>query len=293
MTLFLETLIGGLLAGTMYSLVAIGFVLIYKASGVFNFAQGAILLFAALLFVTLLEAGMSFALTLALTVAALVVLAVLIERLVLRPLTHRSPMTLFMATLGLSYVIEGLAQGTMGADVHALDLGIDDVPLFLGDLLISQFDLAAALTAVVLVGVLALLFNSTHTGIALRAVADDTRAALSIGLNLHRIWQIVWSVAGVTGLVAGLLWGARQGVQFSLSLVVLKALPVLIIGGFTSIGGAIAGGLIVGAAESLAEAYIGPHIGGGITSWLAYALALVFVYIRPAGIFGQRAIERV
>ena len=293
MTLLLETLIGGLLAGTMYSLVAIGFVLIYKASGVFNFAQGAILLFAALLFVTLLEAGLPFALALALTVAALVALAVLIERLVLRPLTHRSPMTLFMATLGLSYVIEGVAQGAMGADVHALDLGIDDVPLFIGGLLISQFDLAAALAAVALVGVLALLFNGTRTGIALRAVADDTRAALSIGIDLRRIWQIVWAVAGVTGLVAGLLWGARQGVQFSLSLVVLKALPVLIIGGFTSIGGAIAGGLIVGAAESLAEAYIGPHIGGGISAWFAYALALAFVYVRPAGIFGQRAIERV
>ncbi|MBN9341435.1 MAG: branched-chain amino acid ABC transporter permease [Comamonadaceae bacterium] len=293
MTLFLETLIGGLLAGTMYSLVAIGFVLIYKASGVFNFAQGAILLFAALLFVTLLEAGLPFALALVLTVAALVALAVLIERLVLRPLTHRSPMTLFMATLGLSYVIEGVAQGAMGADVHALDLGIDDVPLFIGGLLISQFDLAAALAAVALVGVLALLFNGTRTGIALRAVADDTRAALSIGIDLRRIWQIVWAVAGVTGLVAGLLWGARQGVQFSLSLVVLKALPVLIIGGFTSIGGAIAGGLIVGAAESLAEAYIGPHIGGGISAWFAYALALAFVYVRPAGIFGQRAIERV
>ncbi|ODU61769.1 MAG: ABC transporter permease [Comamonadaceae bacterium SCN 68-20] len=293
MTLFLETLIGGLLAGTMYSLVAIGFVLIYKASGVFNFAQGAILLFAALLFVTLLEAGLPFVLALVLTVAALVALAVLIERLVLRPLTHRSPMTLFMATLGLSYVIEGVAQGAMGADVHALDLGIDDVPLFIGGLLISQFDLAAALAAVALVGVLALLFNGTRTGIALRAVADDTRAALSIGIDLRRIWQIVWAVAGVTGLVAGLLWGARQGVQFSLSLVVLKALPVLIIGGFTSIGGAIAGGLIVGAAESLAEAYIGPHIGGGISAWFAYALALAFVYVRPAGIFGQRAIERV
>ena len=293
MTLFLETLIGGLLAGTMYSLVAIGFVLIYKASGVFNFAQGAILLFAALLFVTLLEAGLPFALALALTVAALVALAVLIERLVLRPLTHRSPMTLFMATLGLSYVIEGVAQGAMGADVHALDLGIDDVPLFVGGLLISQFDLAAALAAVALVGVLALLFNGTRTGIALRAVADDTRAALSIGIDLRRIWQIVWAVAGITGLVAGLLWGARQGVQFSLSLVVLKALPVLIIGGFTSIGGAIAGGLIVGAAESLAEAYIGPHVGGGISAWFAYALALAFVYVRPAGIFGQRAIERV
>lgn len=291
--LFLETFIGGLLAGSMYSLVAIGFVLIYKASGVFNFAQGSILLFSALLFVTLHEAGVSFALALLLTLAALIVLAVLIEKLVLRPLTNRSPMTLFMATLGLSYVVEGVAQGAMGANVHELNLGIEDVPIFIGDLLISQFDLVAAATALVLVAVLALLFNKTRIGISLRAVADDTRAALSIGINLNRIWQIVWAVAGLTGLVAGMLWGARQGVQFSLSLVVLKALPVLIIGGFTSIGGAIAGGLIVGASENLAEAYIGPYIGGGITGWFAYFLALVFLFIRPAGIFGERAIERV
>lgn len=291
--LFLETLIGGLLAGTMYSLVAIGFVLIYKASGVFNFAQGSILLFSALLFVTLHEAGVPFVVAILLTILALVLLAILIEKLVLRPLTNRSPMTLFMATLGLSYAIEGIAQGVMGATVHELDLGIDDVPIFIGDLLVSQFDLVAAVTAVILVTVLALLFNQTRIGISLRAVADDTRAALSIGINLNHIWQIVWAVAGMTGLVAGILWGARQGVQFSLSLVVLKALPVLIIGGFTSIGGAIAGGLIVGASENLAEAYIGPAIGGGITGWFAYFLALAFLFIRPAGLFGERAIERV
>lgn len=291
--LFLETLIGGLLAGTMYSLVAIGFVLIYKASGVFNFAQGAILLFSALLLVTLHEHGVPFVLAVLITLVALVALSILIERLVLRPLTNRSPMTLFMATLGVSYVIEGVAQGLMGANVHALDVGIEDVPVFIGDLMISQFDLIAAITAGVLVGVLALLFNKTRIGISLRAVADDTRAALSIGIHLNRIWQIVWAVAGVTGLVAGMLWGARQGVQFSLSLVVLKALPVLIIGGFTSIGGAIVGGLIVGAGESLGEAYIGPLVGGGITPWFAYFLALAFLFYRPAGIFGERAIERV
>jgi branched-chain amino acid transport system permease protein len=291
--LFLETLIGGLLAGTMYSLVAIGFVLIYKASGVFNFAQGAILLFSALLLVTLHEHGVPFVLAVLITLVALVALSILIERLVLRPLTNRSPMTLFMATLGVSYVIEGVAQGLMGANVHALDLGIEDVPVFIGELMISQFDLIAAITAGLLVGVLALLFNKTRIGISLRAVADDTRAALSIGIHLNRIWQIVWAVAGVTGLVAGMLWGARQGVQFSLSLVVLKALPVLIIGGFTSIGGAIVGGLIVGAGESLGEAYIGPLVGGGITPWFAYFLALAFLFYRPAGIFGERAIERV
>ncbi|WP_277052877.1 branched-chain amino acid ABC transporter permease [Zestomonas thermotolerans] len=293
MNVFLETLIGGLLAGTMYSLVAIGFVLIYKASGVFNFAQGAMLLFAALTFVSLREQGVPTALALPLTVLVMIVGALLIERTVLRPLVNRSQITLFMATLGLSFIIEGLAQGLMGAQVRALDLGIEDVPLFFGEIMVSQFDLVAAGTAVALVILLALLFNKTRIGISLRAVADDTRAALSIGINLNRIWQIVWAVAGIVGLVAGLLWGARQGVQFSLSLVVLKALPVLIIGGFTSIGGAIVGGLIVGAAENLAEAYLGPLIGGGITPWFAYFLALVFLYIRPAGLFGERTIERV
>ncbi|MCE5977000.1 branched-chain amino acid ABC transporter permease [Pseudomonas sp. JR33AA] len=293
MNFFLETLIGGLLAGTLYSLVAIGFVLIYKASGVFNFAQGAMLLFAALTFVSLHEQGLPIALALALTVLVMIVGALSIERLVLRPLVNRSQITLFMATLGLSFIIEGLAQGLMGAQVRALDLGIEDVPLFVGELMISQFDLVASGVSALLVAVLALLFNTTRIGVALRAVADDTRAALSLGINLNRIWQIVWAVAGMVGLVAGLLWGARQGVQFSLSLVVLKALPVLIIGGFTSIGGAIVGGLIVGAAENLAEAYIGPLIGGGITPWFAYFLALIFLYIRPAGLFGDRAIERV
>lgn len=293
MDLFLETLIGGLLAGTMYSLVAIGFVLIYKASGVFNFAQGSILLFSALTFVTLLEKGVPFVGALGITIAIIIAGAVVIERAMLRPLANRSAMTLFMATLGLSYVVEGAAQGLMGAQVHALDLGIEDVPIIIGGVLISQFDLVAALTAVLLAAALALLFNRTRIGISLRAVADDIRAALSVGINLNRIWQIVWAVAGITGLVAGLLWGARQGVQFSLSLVVLKALPVLIIGGFTSIGGAIVGGLIVGAAENLAEAYIGPLIGGGITPWFPYFLAIAFLYIRHAGLFGERVLERV
>lgn len=293
MNFFLETLIGGLLAGTMYSLVAIGFVLIYKASGVFNFAQGAMLLFAALTCVSLQEAGLPFSAALVVSVSIMIALALAIERAVLRPLVGRSQITLFMATLGLSFIIEGLAQGLMGAEVRALDLGIEDVPITIGDIMVSQFDLFAAATAGILVLVLALLFNKTRIGVSLRAVADDTRAALSIGINLNRIWQIVWAVAGIVGLVAGLLWGARQGVQFALSLVVLKALPVLIIGGFTSIGGAIAGGLIVGAAENLAEVYAGPLLGGGITPWFAYFLALAFLYVRPAGLFGERAIERV
>ncbi len=293
MNFFLETLIGGLLAGTMYSLVAIGFVLIYKASGVFNFAQGSMLLFAAMTYASLHEQGVPLLLALALTLVVMIVGAIVIERLVLRPLMNRSQITLFMATLGLSFIIEGLAQGLMGAQVRALDLGIEDVPLFLGDIMVSQFDLVAAGVAAALVALLALLFNRTRIGVALRAVADDTRAAMSVGINLNRIWQIVWAVAGIVGLVAGLLWGARQGVQFSLSLVVLKALPVLIIGGFTSIGGAIVGGLIVGATENLAEAFIGPLIGGGITPWFAYFLALIFLYFRPAGLFGDLTIERV
>lgn len=293
MNMFLETLIGGLLAGTMYSLVAIGFVLIYKASGVFNYAQGSLLLFAALTFVTLTDNGVPAAGAIAVTIALLVLTAIAIEKLLLRPLTNRSPMTLFMATLGLSYVVEGVAQGIMGSQVRALNLGIEDLPIFVGDIMISQFDLIAAGVALAIVVVLSLLFNRTRIGIQLRGVADDTRAALSLGIDINRIWQIAWAVAGLVGLVAGLLWGARQGVQFSLSLVVLKALPVLIIGGFTSIPGAIVGGLIVGAGESLAETYIGPYLGGGITPWFAYALALVFLFIRPAGLFGERHIERV
>jgi len=293
MGFFIETLTGGLLAGVMYSMVAIGFVLIYKASGVFNFAQGSLVLLAALTFVTLREAGINFALAGLATLAVMILSAVVIERLVLRPLVNRSQITLFMATLGLSYVIEGLAQMVMGASVHELDLGIPDVPLELSGIQVSQFDLFAAGTAGLLVVVLSLLFNKTRIGISLRAVADDPLAAQSIGIRLNHIWRIVWGVAGFVALVAGLLWGARQGVQFSLTLVVLKALPVLIIGGFTSIGGAIVGGLIIGAGESLAEIYLGPLIGGGISNWFAYVLALLFLLARPAGLFGEKAIERV
>jgi branched-chain amino acid transport system permease protein len=277
----------------MYALVAIGFVLIYKASGVFNYAQGSLLLFGALTFVTLTDNGVPAIGAIVVTVALLIATAIAIEKLLLRPLTNRSPMTLFMATLGLSYVVEGVAQGIMGSQVRALDLGIEDLPIFWGDILISQFDLIAAGVALSLVIVLSLLFNRTRIGIQLRAVADDTRAALSLGIDINKILQIVWAVAGIVGLVAGLLWGSRQGVQFSLSLVVLKALPVLIIGGFTSIAGAIVGGIIVGAGESLAETYLGPFVGGGITPWFAYALALVFLFVRPAGLFGERQIERV
>nr|WP_269439982.1 branched-chain amino acid ABC transporter permease [Pseudomonas sp. CDFA 610] len=286
-------MIGGLLAGVMYSLVAIGFVLIYKASGVFNFAQGAMVLFAALTFVSLLERGLPFGWAFLATLTSMVVLALLIERVILRPLVNRPPIILFMATLGLSYMIEGLAQALWGAQVHGLDLGIPDEPLEIRGMLLSQFDLFAAGTAAALVIALSILFNRTRIGLSLRAVADDPLAAQAVGIRLPRIWAVVWAVAGFVGLVAGLLWGARLGVQFSLSLVVLKALPVLIIGGFSSIGGAIVGGLIIGAAEKLAEIYIGPIIGSGIENWVPYVLALLFLLVRPAGLFGERAIERV
>ncbi|MCU0121648.1 branched-chain amino acid ABC transporter permease [Pseudomonas sp. B2M1-30] len=293
MEFFFEVLIGGLLAGVMYSLVAIGFVLIYKASGVFNFAQGAMVLFAALTFVSLLERGLPFWGAFLVTLTSMVVLALLIERAVLRPLVNRPPIILFMATLGLSYMIEGLAQALWGAQVHGLELGIPDEPLEIHGMLISQFDLFAAGTAALLVIVLSFLFNRTRIGLSLRAVADDPLASLAVGIRLPRIWAVVWAAAGFVGLVAGLLWGARLGVQFSLSLVVLKALPVLIIGGFSSIGGAIVGGLIIGAAEKIAEIYLGPIIGSGIENWVPYVLALLFLLVRPAGLFGERAIERV
>lgn len=255
MSFFFEVLTGGLLAGVMYSLVAIGFVLIYKASGVFNFAQGSMVLFSALTFVSLVERGVPFWISFIITLLIMLVLAWAIERFVLRKLVNRSPITLFMATLGLSYIIEGLAQAVWGAQVHALDIGVSDEPFEVFGMLLSQFDLFAAAIAGILVAVLTFLFSKTRTGISLRAVADDQLAALAVGIKLNRLWFIVWGVAGFVGLVAGLLWGARVGVQFSLSLIVLKALPVLIIGGFTSIGGAIVGGLIIGSSEKLAEVF--------------------------------------
>ena len=292
MSFFFEVLIGGLLSGVMYSLVAIGFVLIYKTSGVLNFAQGAMLLFSALTFVSLVERGVPFAVALVLTLLAMALLGLAVERTVLRPLTNRPPITLFMATLGLSYVIEGAAQLLWGTQVHALDLGIEDMPFDVGGVFISQFDLFAAGTAALLVAGLVAFFRWTRIGLGFRAVADDTYAALSIGLRLPVIWGSVWTAAGVVALVAGLLWGARLGVQFSLSLVVLKALPVLVLGGFDSILGAIIGGLLIGAGEKLAEVYLGPFLGGGIESWFAYVVALAFLLVRPGGLFGKPVVER-
>ncbi|MER8772742.1 branched-chain amino acid ABC transporter permease [Mesorhizobium sp. M0815] len=289
----IEVLVGGLLSGVMYSLVAIGFVLIYKTSGVLNFAQGSMVLFAALTFVSLVERGIPFGLSLLITLAVMVALGFTIERTVLRPLVNRSPMTLFMATLGLSYIIEGAAQLVWGTQVHGLDLGIDDTPFEVGGILISSFDLLAAGIAAAMVAGLSAFFYWTRIGLAFRAVADDQFAALAVGLRLPRIWGTVWTAAGFVALVAGLLWGARLGVQFSLSLIVLKALPVLVLGGFDSILGAIVGGLIIGASEKLAEVYLGPFVGGGIEGWFAYALALVVLLVRPSGLFGQKTVERV
>jgi branched-chain amino acid transport system permease protein len=292
LSFFTEVLVGGLLSGVMYSLVAIGFVLIYKTSGVLNFAQGAMLLFAALTFVSQVERGVPFIVALLATFAAMVVLGITIERTVLRPLVNRPPIVLFMATLGLSYIIEGAAQLLWGTQVHGLDLGIDDLPLEIGGVLISRFDLFAAGVAATMVALLTIFFRYTRIGLAFRAVADDQFAALAVGLKLPRIWAAVWAAAGLVALVAGLLWGARLGVQFSLSLVVLKALPVLVLGGFDSILGAIVGGLLIGASEKLAEVYLGPVIGSGIEGWFAYVVALAFLLVRPGGLFGQKLVER-
>jgi branched-chain amino acid transport system permease protein len=297
MNFFIEVLAGGLLAGVMYALVALGFVLIYKASGVFNFAQGSMVFFAALTFVVMVEKGVNFWLALAVTLAVMVVLGMLTERIVLRPLINQPPITLLMATIGLTFVLEGLSQLAFGSQPHGLELGIPDVPIeWLSgkwNINISQFDLFAAAVAGALVVILAVLFQKTRIGRALRAVADDHQAALAVGIPLQHIWTIVWAVAGCVALVAGLMWGVRNGVQYALTFTALKALPVLILGGFESIAGAIIGGLIIGASEKLAEVYIGPMVGGGIESWFAYVVALLFLLVRPEGLFGEKHIDRV
>ena len=293
MGFFFEVLVGGLLAGVMYSLVALGFVLIYKASGVFNFAQGAMVFFAATTFAGLVGLGWRGWMAFIASLVVMVLFALATERFVLRPLVNQPQISLFMATIGLTFVLEGVAQGIWGSEVRGLDLGIPDAPLEVKGILISKFDLVAAATAAVLVTVLALFFQRTRVGRALRAVADDHQAALSVGIPLERIWALVWGAAGAVALVAGLLWGSRLGVQFALTQVALKALPVLILGGFTSIAGAIVGGLLVGASEKVAEVYLGPLIGGGIENWFPYVLALLFLLMRPDGLFGEKRIERV
>src|SRR5947207_1013807 len=295
---FIEVLAGGLLAGVMYALVALGFVLIYKASGVFNFAQGSMVFFAALTFVGLQqESGLSLWLALPITLAAMVVLGLLIERIVLRPLVNQPQISLFMATIGLAFLIEGVTQMIWGASPRGLELGIEDQPFdWLMDragLNVSQFDLFAAVVSGALVAALAIFFQRTRIGRALRAVADDHQAALSIGIPLRHIWVIVWGVAGLVALVAGIIWGSKLGVQFSIALVALKALPVLMLGGLTSVPGAIVGGLLIGAGEKLSEVFLGPYFGGGIENWFAYVLALLVLLARPQGLFGERIIERV
>jgi branched-chain amino acid transport system permease protein len=288
-----EVLIGGVASGLLYSLVALGFVLIFKASGVFNFAQGVMVLFSALTLVGLLERGVPAPIALLLTVAVMVALAFVVERVVLRPLVNQEHIILFMATIGLNFFLEGLGEMVWGANVKKLDMGIPDDSFKVAGILVNKLEMTAAVTAAVLVAVLAVFFQTTRIGRALRAVADDHEAALSIGIPLRTIWVVVWSVAGVVALAAGIMWGAKSGVQFSLSLIALKALPVLILGGFTSVPGAIVGGLIIGVGEKLGEVYWGPLVGGAIENWFAYVLALVFLLFRPQGLFGERIIERV
>jgi branched-chain amino acid transport system permease protein len=309
MGFFLETLFGGLMVGMLYSLVALGFVLIFKASGVFNFAQGAMVLFAALAmarFAEWIPQWTGIAHPVVATVAAFVLAGVCmfaiawcVERLVLRHLVNQEGATLLMATLGITYFLDGLGQSLFGSNVYKLDIGMPKEPIFAlesvfeGGVLINKEDLIAAAIAAGLVVLLSLFFQKTATGRALRAVADDHQAAQSIGIPLSRIWVIVWCVAGVVALVAGMIWGSKLGVQFSLSTVALRALPVVILGGLTSVPGAIIGGLIIGVGEKLSEVYAGPLVGGGIEIWFAYVLALVFLLFRPQGLFGEKIIDRV
>ena len=309
MAFFLEALLGGLMAGMLYALVALGFVLIFKASGVFNFAQGAMVLFAALAMARFAEwvpdiLGLDnkvLSNTIAFIVAAalMFVLAWLIERFVLRHLVNQEGVTLLMATLGITYFIDGLGQTIFGSDIYKIDVGMPKEPIFLfesvfpGGVLVNLEDIYAALIAALLVTALSLFFQKTSTGRALRAVADDHQAAQSIGIPLNRIWVIVWFVAGITALVAGIIWGSKMGVQFSLTTVALRALPVIILGGLTSVPGAIIGGLIIGVGEKLSEVFLGPYVGGGIEIWFAYVLALVFLLFRPQGLFGEKIIDRV
>ncbi len=309
MAFFLETLLGGLMSGMLYALVALGFVLIFKASGVFNFAQGAMVLVAALAMARLsqwippllgMEPGV-LGNVLAFIVSAILmfVLAVVIERWVLRYLVNQEGTTLLMATIGISYLLDGLGQIVFGSSVYSIDVGMPKDPAFIlesmfeGGVLVSLEDLSSAVVAALLVVALAIFFQYTSVGRALRAVADDHQAAQSIGIPLNRIWVVVWTVAGLVALVAGIIWGSKYGVQFTLSTAALRALPVVILGGLTSVPGAIVGGLIIGVGEKVSEVYLGPYVGGGIEIWFAYVLALVFLLFRPQGLFGEKIIDRV
>jgi branched-chain amino acid transport system permease protein len=302
---YVEVLLGGLMAGVLYSLVALGFALIFKASGVFNFAQGAMVLFAALAVARLGE-KMPLWLAMLLAMAIMFVLAVVIERLVLRPLVNQEGVALLMATLGVTYFLDGFGQTIWGSDIYSIELGVAKEPVmimenvFQGGILVNKEDFVAAVAAAGLVIALTIFFQKTSTGRALRAVADDHQAAQSVGIPLNRIWVIVWFIAGVVALVAGVIWGSKLGVQFSISQVALKALPVVILGGFTSVNGAILGGLIIGVGEKMAEVFLSPVLvktfdlaGGGIENWFAYVLALLFLLVRPEGLFGEKHIDRV
>jgi len=309
MGFFLEATLGGLMTGVLYALVALGFVLIYKASGVFNFAQGIMVLFAALAMARLSEwipgwLGLENkivvnVLAFAGAAALMFVLAWLIERLALRHLVNQPEATLLMVTIGIGFFLEGVGQTVFGSNVYNIDIGLPKDPIFLlqgvfeGGILVDSQELAAAVIAALLVAALVLFFQKTTTGRALRAVADDHQAAQSVGIPLSRMWVIVWFVAGLAALVAGMVWGSKLGVQFSISTLALRALPVVILGGLTSVPGAIVAGLLVGAGEKLSEVYIGPFVGGGIEVWFAYVLALVVLLVRPQGLFGEKIIDRV
>ena len=300
---FIEVVIGGLSAGVMYSLVALGFVLIFKASGVFNFAQGIMVVFGALSLVGLYAAGVPAWIALLLCIGIMFGLAISVEKLVLRPLVNQPDIILFMATIGLAYFLEGVADLMWGSEIKTLDVGlpqginlwIDETTfnIFGYGFFIDNLDIVATIIAALLVAALVAFSQYTKQGRAMRAVADDHQAALSVGISLNFIWIMVWSVAGFVALVAGIMWGTKSGVQFSLSLIALKALPVLMLGGFTSIPGAIVGGLIIGVGEKLFEFAIGPLVGGATENWFAYVLALIFLVFRPQGLFGEKIIERV
>lgn len=306
---FIELIVGGLMSGVMYSLVAIGFVLIYKSSGIFNFAQGTMLLFAALTFVKLTEGDINFWVALFITMATMVVFGILVERFMMRPLANQSLLSLFMATVGLAILIEGMSQYVWDSAIHGLQLAdfldlalLDPVNMTIFvmdyiewlDILISKFDVFATIVAGTMILILAVFFQKTRTGMSLRAVSDDHLAAMAVGIPLSRVWALVWAVTGIIALIAGLLWAERVSVSFTLVEAVLKALPVILIGGLTSIPGAIVGGLIIGVGEKMGEIYLGDLIGvQGIETWFSYFIALVFLLFRPSGLFGLKTIERV
>nr|WP_126402175.1 branched-chain amino acid ABC transporter permease [Blastochloris tepida] len=298
--LLIQTLWDGFVAGMLYALIALGFVLIFKASGVFNFAQGIMVVFAALTLVGLHEFGINAWLALLLTLGVMLVLAVAVERVVLRPLVNQPDIILFMATIGLTYALIGLGEFIFGGNPKVmiteelfLPRGSIDLNVFGGFVSLQKLDIAAAVIAFVMIAALSLFFQYTRIGRALRAVADSHKAALSVGISLEQIWVIVWFTAGVVALITGIMWGARSDVSFALQIIALKALPVLILGGFTSVPGAIVGGLIIGIGEKVGEFYWGPLLGKGIEAWLAYMIALTFLLFRPQGLFGEKIIERI